>query len=190
MSIIGQDIETMKRLIPLALTLAAFAVSAQKIDLNVGIGVNAADQEVSVNHSLSSLVFFIEPGIRLGNRSQIRYSLEPGVKFEGEVEQTSLPPQKFGANFLINQYLKTLYSLGAGITYAGAGYLLHYQRPYDTVVNEQGGVISTARFNQFGHGLGAYFGVQLAKVNIEGSYHHVFGTFRNFGAVKVGYKIF
>ena len=140
---------------------SVLTLHAQSFGLNVGVGSNITNEETSVNHSLASLVVFIEPSYHISANAQIRYSLEPGVKFEGEVVQTSLPPQKYGTNYLINQYLKYLQTIGQ-THYIGLGYLLHYQRPYTTRFGEQGGVLATERFHQFGHGTSAYAGIKLS----------------------------
>ena len=179
----------MKILVYSIALILLFNLHAQKLEMRVGLGANITDQELSANHSLESMVFFLEPSIALSEKAHIHYSIEPGVKFAGEVIQTSLPPQKFGANYLLNQYLKYLHHLGRGRIYIGSGYLLHFQRPYRTNFGDEGQVLSTERFNQTGHGVSIYAGSHLGRMTFETSFHYMFGTFNNFAGIKLGYKI-
>lgn len=180
-------------LIPIFCLLAPTGLLAQKPQLNIGVGGNFGTKEIRDTNTIGAAVVFAEVGLSVFTLMELRYSIEGGPKFEGEVVNTSLPPQKYGNNYLLNQYLKAIRYIGSAQSplrpYIGLGYLLNYQRPYATRLDENDAITSTGRVNNWSHGGSAYIGLEVSKFSLEASYHLI-STYPDFAAIKLGYSVF
>ncbi len=180
-------------LILITLVLFSPIANSQGFHLRTGIGANIAGEESSITHSYESLILFLEAGTSTGNNFVFRYRLEAGVKIQGMETNDTDPPQKYGSNFVLNQYLKGLKYLGDpesnNRAFVGLGYLMHYQRPYITYLDQNDAIISTERVNRFGHGLGIHTGIDISRFTIEGSFYYVSSRFNNFGSINLGYRL-
>jgi hypothetical protein len=163
----------------------------QKLNIGIGTSLNHSFQEENSLNNASGIGIYIEPCYQITERLHALYRLETLIKIHGKTQKDSDPPQLFGSNFLLNQYLdfRFLMSRNENKPFVGFSFLGQLDNPYNTEIDSNDTVIRTYRSQRFNLGIGPKVGFSFKKIDAQLSYHFMSVDSRDFVGISITYKL-